>query len=154
MDHPLDWASTNLHSLQMIKQLAQDERAGEKGFVGNFICEFPIIPTANDDADADHDGGTKVTWRQVNLSAWTSDESAHDWYVASKAHVEMVKSLKSRIPQSVDETNPDRLQSLRYDASSVFLPLLSLSVLRNARMSFASLQIIQCISEHTEGSRG
>ena len=31
---------TNNYSYQMIRHLAEDEKAGEKGFVANFICEF------------------------------------------------------------------------------------------------------------------
>ena len=33
--------------------------------------------------------------RQVNLSAWDSEKSAHDWYVASRAHRDIVKMLKN-----------------------------------------------------------
>lgn len=29
--------------------------------------------------------------REVNMSGWTSDKAAHDWYVASGVHKEIVK---------------------------------------------------------------
>lgn len=32
--------------------------------------------------------------RQVNLSVWTDAKAAHDWYVSSQAHVDIVKMFK------------------------------------------------------------
>jgi len=86
-----DWLQTNMHTYRMVKHLANDPRAGEKGFVADVICEF--WSPASKKKNGDKDDPRHI--RQVNLSAWTNPKSAHDWYVASRAHADVVKMLKA-----------------------------------------------------------
>ena len=82
-----------MHTYQMVKHLANDPRAGEKGFVTDVICEFWSPEKKGKKADKKDEERRHI--RQVNLSAWSDPKSAHDWYVASRAHADVVKMLKS-----------------------------------------------------------
>ena len=73
-----DWLQTNMHTYRMVKHLANDPRAGEKGFVTDVICEF-WSPFKKGESQYKKDEERRHI-RQVNLSAWTDPKSAHDWY--------------------------------------------------------------------------
>ena len=86
-----DWLTTNMHTYRMIESIANDPKAGSKGFVSQVIAEFHRkIPVKGDPKNK-----LRRVVRQVNLSAWASAKSAHDWYVASRAHRDIVTMLKS-----------------------------------------------------------
>ena len=72
-----DWLQTNMHTYRMVKHLANDPRAGEKGFVTDVICEF-WSPLKKGQSQYKKDEDRRHI-RQVNLSAWTDPKSAHDW---------------------------------------------------------------------------
>ena len=108
-----DWITTNMHTYRMVESLARDSRAGIKGFVSQVIAEFHLKDKVMDEngkkiekrtvrsvflkhllkEENSHNNNIQV--RQVNLSAWDSEKSAHDWYVASRAHRDIVKMLKN-----------------------------------------------------------
>ncbi len=71
-----DWISTNMHTYRMVESLANDSRAGEKGFVSQVISEFHIV---DDELDKNGKKIQKRYVRQVNLSAWSHEKTAHDW---------------------------------------------------------------------------
>eukprot|EP00939_MAST-03C_sp_MAST-3C-sp1_P002981 g2981.t1 len=87
-----DWKTTNMHTYRMVQSLAADPEAGKKGFVSNVISEFHGVATST--SETGEEIKTPMV-RQVNLSAWASAKSAHDWYVGNRTHRDIVKMLKN-----------------------------------------------------------
>ncbi|KAJ8612343.1 hypothetical protein CTAYLR_008368 [Chrysophaeum taylorii] len=68
---------------EMLGGLARNENgAKERGFVANVVSFIP-----------DSESGML---REINLSAWASDEAAHDWYVNNLAHQKTVRRYYNR----------------------------------------------------------
>lgn len=72
---PKDWLRLGHSTIKMSDSLKL-ESAATAGFCGQYLAEFP----------ADR-GGV----RQLNLTAWSDDKSAHDWYVNNEEHKRVVE---------------------------------------------------------------
>jgi len=73
-----DWLRLGLSTIHMSESLKTAD-AARKGFCGQYLAEFP--------AD---DGAV----RQLNLTAWTDDAAAHDWYVNNAEHRKVVANYR------------------------------------------------------------
>lgn len=74
-----------LSDLQRTMNATRDiwkEFRGEKGLVANIVCLFPTI------------SGTRNS-KELNLSAWVSEQAAGEWYVRSKGHKRIMKNHSS-----------------------------------------------------------
>ena len=72
-----DWTHTNASTMKMMANLAvRAEEEPELGFCGDIVAEFQ-----EEDAAGQRTGSI----RQLNLSAWTSQEASHKWYVENQA---------------------------------------------------------------------
>ena len=69
----------------MLKELIDDPNAGDKGFVHDLVAIFEIPKTS----PLYREG--KYSIREVNLSGWTSEAAAYNWYKNSPAHKDVVK---------------------------------------------------------------
>ena len=71
----------------MLADLAAEGAAAveKHGFLGDVVAEFPEC--------LEKAMGSKepCKFRQVNLSAWTSDDAAHKWYVENESHRRIVQ---------------------------------------------------------------
>jgi len=74
-----DWLRLGHSTIKMSDSLKSEE-AARRGFCGQYLAEFPA------------DRGAV---RQLNLTAWVDDESAHDWYVNNAEHREVVDMYRS-----------------------------------------------------------
>jgi hypothetical protein len=82
-DH--DWTHTNAATMKMMSNLALRAEGvdGESlGFCGDVVAEFQ---------EEDRVTGLRTgSIRQMNLSAWTSQEASHAWYGENQAHRDIV----------------------------------------------------------------
>lgn len=94
-----DWTHTNASTMKMMSNLAlrAEEQDGESlGFCGDIVAEFQEENPLT--------GEKTGEIRQLNLSAWTSQEASHKWYLENQAHRDIVakhyamKDSKSTIP--------------------------------------------------------
>lgn len=81
----MDVAETAESTRLMLKELIDDPAAGEKGFVHDLVAIFEIPKSS----PSYYEG--KYSVREVNLSGWTSEAAAYNWYKNSPAHKEIVK---------------------------------------------------------------
>ena len=79
-----DWRLVGQSTLAMIKSLNTKE-AAEAGFVGQYLAQFP----------SRQEGIQGRGWTQLNLTAWTDEEAAHNWYVNNEEHVKIVQQYRS-----------------------------------------------------------
>lgn len=86
-----DLLRTTTSTRDMMVEILEDPSSGEKGFVTDIVALFPLEGESGKRGQS-----KKYAYREVNLSAWTSDKAAHDWYVKSPAHKRVVKSYKGR----------------------------------------------------------
>ena len=77
---------------QRMTRSLNTEEAHRAGFVGQYLAQFPTAKTAW--------RGTSKAWKQLNLTAWESEQAAHDWYVHNEDHVEIVSMHRSGLLQS------------------------------------------------------
>lgn len=74
-----DWLRLGHSTIKMSDSLKSDD-AAKQGFCGQYLAEFP----------ADHG-----SVRQLNLTAWVDDHSAHDWYVNNEEHKQVVDNYRN-----------------------------------------------------------
>ena len=82
-----DYIRTSNATRLMMEELLNDPEAGAKGFVSDTVAIFPL---KNGGAHIDHSTGERplhplykpvqygYQFREVNLSAWTSEKAAHE----------------------------------------------------------------------------
>ena len=61
------------------------EGHARKGFCGQYLAEFPADPRDK----------TAGRIRQLDLTAWSGDEAAHNWYVNDEEHKRVVEQYRS-----------------------------------------------------------
>lgn len=103
-----DHIRTGTATRDMMWELINDPDAGKKGFVADTVAIFPLesggarpLAPGADVMDflrsivnpaADKEGRTsRYKLREINLSAWSSEKAAYDWYKNSAAHKKIVK---------------------------------------------------------------
>lgn len=67
-------------TINMVQSLTTPE-ASERGFHGQYLAQFP------------REGGDGV--KQLNLTAWTDERAAHDWYSNNEEHKRIVQQYRS-----------------------------------------------------------
>ena len=68
------------------------------GFVGQYLANIIVrkpLPASPLRAAASWLCSTHIEYKQLNLTAWTSGRAAHDWYVGSKAHGDIVRAHRT-----------------------------------------------------------
>lgn len=94
-----DWTHTNASTMKMMSNLAlKADQEEDVGFCGDIVAEFQ---------EEDAVGGMTGDIRQLNLSAWTSQEASHKWYVANQAHRDIVAKHYA----AKDSQSPTQLDS-------------------------------------------
>jgi len=86
-----DLLRTTTSTRDMMNEISADPAAGEKGFVSDIVALFPLYGQSGKRGQ-----GVKYTYREINLSAWTSAKAAHEWYRNSPAHKKVVSDYKGR----------------------------------------------------------
>ena len=86
-----DLVRTTTSTRDMMQEILQDPEVGEKGFVSDLVALFPLA-----EENGKRGSGPLFAYREVNLSSWTSEKAAHDWYVNSPAHKQVVRDYKGR----------------------------------------------------------
>jgi len=86
-----DLLRTTTSTRDMMNEISADSAAGEKGFVSDVVALFPLFGESGKRGQ-----GVKYTYREINLSAWTSAQAAHEWYRNSPAHKKVVNDYKGR----------------------------------------------------------
>ena len=67
-------------TLEMVMDLCSDPQVAEEaGLVGLLQCEF------------DQETPLNPSVQQVNITAWSDEQAAHDWYVSNHAHKRIVE---------------------------------------------------------------
>lgn len=99
MDTHDDWVSTNSATFKMLQGLAQDPTAGQNGFCGDIVAEFPMYEYKGAFGKVIPSGH-----RQLNFSAWRDQQAAHDWYMRSAAHKQIVKQYHKKELSSFSAT--------------------------------------------------
>lgn len=79
-----DLVGTVRETQEMLRELATDPQAGEKGFVTDMVVVFQLP----NDSPAKKAG---YEFREFNFSAWADEKSAYDWYKNSAAHKRIVQ---------------------------------------------------------------
>lgn len=82
---------TTTSTREMMQEILDDPESGDKGFVTDIVALFPLRGQSGK-----RGAGKQYAFREVNLSAWTSERAAHDWYVHSPAHRKVVRNYKGR----------------------------------------------------------
>jgi len=85
----IDYLHTGSATRKMMAGLVDDPDSGRKGFVADIVAHF-MIPSHH---PAYKRG--KFSVREVNLSAWSSDKAAYEWYKSNDAHKQIVKQYYS-----------------------------------------------------------
>jgi len=95
----LDWYHTNSATMKMLNSLAK-EHGSDIGFCGDIVAEF-----ANEVPGTIR---TQGSVRQLNLSAWSSVEASHKWYVGNQTHRQIVDMhhANGKKEKAVDQDKP------------------------------------------------
>ena len=85
-----------------------DSLGGARGFLGQYLCDIPVWEPQL--TKGGHHRGhwsdlatgffAPAEYKQLNLTAWDSPQSAHDWYVHNKDHEDIVHAHRSGLLSS------------------------------------------------------
>ena len=89
-----DYRLIGTSTIKMVESL-KAAGAARAGFVGQYIAQFPQGQAA---------GGPLDSWKQLNLTAWASEQSAHEWYVNNDDHRAIVDAHRSGLLKSFKST--------------------------------------------------
>eukprot|EP01041_Mallomonas_annulata_P000505 gene505-964_t len=113
---PEDYLHTSYATYDMMNELVNDTKAGEKGFVADILAVFPLNP---DQQEQQQHMGNNYTIRELNLSAWASENAARKWYMDSPAHNRIVKEYYGRDLKSFSSMlaslSPSEDKPIRWD---------------------------------------
>lgn len=84
-DSVTDLLRTSLSTVQMCDSL-KPPAAAQAGFAGQYLALFSSRSL----------GSAEDNYRELNLTAWSSEAAAHDWYVNSEAHKKIVTKHRER----------------------------------------------------------
>ena len=101
-----DYLRTSTATRDMMEELLDDPEAGKLGFVADTVAVFPLgrggarTSEGADPVSAAAVGSNQANadmyhFREINLSAWTSQKAAFAWYKQSKTHKQIVKDYHS-----------------------------------------------------------
>jgi len=77
----LDYVTIGHSTVQMVQSLNTAE-AARRGFHGQYLAQFPT-------------GSREDRVKQLNLTAWTDDQMAHEWYVGNEVHERLVQQYRT-----------------------------------------------------------
>ena len=89
-----DYRLIGTSTIKMVESL-KAAGAARAGFVGQYIAQFPEGQTS---------GGILDSWKQLNLTAWASEQAAHEWYVNNDDHRAIVDAHRSGVLKSFKST--------------------------------------------------
>jgi hypothetical protein len=97
-----DYVRTSAATRDMMLELADDPEAGQKGFCADVVAVFPLSDNGAKPAFGNKLTLSEITklpevpknyyeFREINMSGWTSQAAAHNWYKNSSTHKQIVK---------------------------------------------------------------
>lgn len=101
-----DLIHTTTATRDMMLELRDDPESGKKGFVSDMVAMFPILSTGGGKPHTIFHPNSLLAAvgyqqteppyrvREVNISAWASEKAAHDWYVNSAVHQQIVQDYR------------------------------------------------------------